>query len=247
MQSDISTGDKPSGEHLSVLSYKGEHATIGGIGIIHGLASNDELLLLLTLSLGLSSFFMILLGLTVFTLGVVFGMIIFSILIKLPFSELGQERFVKWFNVTISILTLFYGIYILAGGETLNILPVKTHVMGSALLLVSLFLGIKHSMDADHIVAISSMLLRAPDLKNSITLSISWALGHMLTASIITFILYQFKAAILGEILSNFESIVGVMLITIALLTLAWEFEIISWGRHSHSHTHEDGTTHSHH
>ena len=54
--------------HINVLNYKGEHAAIGGIGIIHGLASNDELLLLLTLSLGLASFLDIFVGLVIFTI-----------------------------------------------------------------------------------------------------------------------------------------------------------------------------------
>ena len=42
--------------HINFLEYKGDHAAISGIGILHGLASNDELLLLLTLTLGFSSF-----------------------------------------------------------------------------------------------------------------------------------------------------------------------------------------------
>jgi len=246
MTHETSSTTNISHSHLNILEYKGEHATIGGIGIIHGLASNDELLLLLTLSLGITGLLGIFLGLTVFTIGVVIGMVTFSTLIKLPFSELGREKLIKWTNVVIATLTLTYGIYILLGGETINILPLPGTGMEGALYLIALILGIKHSMDADHVVAISSILLRAPSLKNTITLSITWALGHMLTASIITFILYVFRRAILDELLANFEIIVGIMLIVIALLTFAWEFDIITWGKHSHGHQHEDGTVHNH-
>ena len=139
-----------------------------------------------------------------------------------------------------------YGIYSLLGGETINFLSSLENNLQGGLFSIAFILGIKHSMDADHIVAISSIILRSPSLKNSITLSISWALGHMLTASIITFILFGLKETVLELVLSNFEVIVGVMLILIALLTLAWEFDIISWGKHSHGHAHEDGTIHSH-
>lgn len=246
MSPDPSTATDISHAHLNVLKYKGEHATISGIGIIHGLASNDELLLLLTLSLGLSSFLNIFIGLTIFTLGVVAGMIVFSTLIKLPFSEMNREKVIKWVNVTIAIGTLFYGIYSLSGGETLNFLPIAEDGLTGSLYFLALILGMKHSMDADHVVAISSILLRAPTMRKTITLSISWALGHMLTASIITFILFGFKDLFLEKILGNFEVIVGVMLIVIALLTLAWEFDIITWGKHTHGHAHEDGLIHSH-
>ena len=232
--------------HINFLEYKGDHAAISGIGILHGLASNDELLLLLTLTLGFSSFLNIFFGLTIFTIGVVIGMIIFSTLIKLPFNSIAREKIIKWVNISIAILTLMYGIYSLLGGETINFLSSLENNLQGGLFSIAFILGIKHSMDADHIVAISSIILRSPSLKNSITLSISWAFGHMLTASIITFILFGLKETVLELVLSNFEVIVGVMLILIALLTLAWEFDIITWGKHSHGHAHEDGTIHSH-
>ncbi len=229
---------------IAVLSFKGEHMAISGIGIIHGLASNDELLLLLTLSLGLSSFYMMLVGLTIFTLGVVIGMMAFGVVIKMPFERFGKENVVKAVNVSISLLTLAYGIYSVSGGETLNLLPFVGEDLSGALLFIALLLGIKHSMDADHIVAISSILIRSPSLGNTLTLSVSWALGHMLTASVITFILYSFRELFLDKYLASFEIAVGIMLIAIALLTLAWEFNIIKFGKHVHSH--EDGTIHSH-
>lgn len=243
---------KLSNNSIQTLSFKGEHATIGGIGIIHGLASNDELLLLLTLTLGLNNFGTIFIGLLIFSFGVVLGMIFYGTLLRLPFSKFGQERVVRIINLTIATLTLGYGLYIIFGGGTVNLLPFITEEFGGALYIIALALGIKHSMDADHVVAISGILLRAPSVKRTVTLSISWAFGHMLTASIITFILYSFKQLFLKRILMNFNYVVAFMLIAIALLTFAWEFNIITWGKHTHSHvdgtvhTHGDGATHSH-
>ncbi|MCE7736777.1 MAG: hypothetical protein GPJ54_17980 [Candidatus Heimdallarchaeota archaeon] len=228
--------------HLQVLSYKGEHATLSGIGIIHGLASNDELLLFLTLTLGISSYLYIFIGLTIFTVGVVIGMILYSSLLKIPFAKYGQERVLRVVNLSIATLTLVYAYFILTGNETVNLLPVISDDLSGALYLVAFILGIKHSLDADHVVAISSILLRAPTLKKTFSLSISWALGHMLTASIITFILFTFREVVLDKFLGSFEIIVAVMLIIIALLTIAWEFNIISFGKHSHGHLHDDHT-----
>ncbi len=111
------------------------------------------------------------------------------------------------------------------------------------LLGLTLLLGIKHSLDADHVVAISSIITRSPSLKNTLKLSFSWAIGHMITAGIITFILFTFKEEILSNYLSSFEAIVGIMLIVIGVLTILWEFDIITWGKHTHGHIHynEDG------
>lgn len=112
------------------------------------------------------------------------------------------------------------------------------------LLTLAFLLGFKHSLDADHVVAVSGMLIRSTTVKKTATLSISWALGHMLTASIITALLFSFKELFLEKILSNFEIIVALMLILIAVFTILWEFNIITWGKHSHGHSHDDGSIH---
>lgn len=111
---------------------------------------------------------------------------------------------------------------------------------------LALLLGIKHSLDVDHVVAISSILVRSPSMKRTTTLSVSWALGHMVTASIITAILFYLKTKFISKLLLNFETIVAVMLIIIAVLTFLWEFNIISFGKHSHGHHHKDGKAHKH-
>ncbi len=106
------------------------------------------------------------------------------------------------------------------------------------LLGLTLLLGIKHSLDADHVVAISSIITRSPSLKNTLKLSFSWAIGHMVTAGIITFILFTFKEEILVNYLANFEALVAIMLILIGVLTILWEFDVIKWGKHTHGHIH---------
>ncbi|MHA2036594.1 MAG: hypothetical protein ACW98X_09190 [Promethearchaeota archaeon] len=93
------------------------------------------------------------------------------------------------------------------------------------ILVISFFLGIKHSLDVDHVVAVSSFLVRSQKFSKTARLSIMWALGHMLTAGIITVIIFFVKDFFLQEILSHFEIIVAIMLIFIGVLTLLWEFK----------------------
>ncbi|MHA1935311.1 MAG: hypothetical protein ACW97A_08515 [Candidatus Thorarchaeota archaeon] len=118
--------------------------------------------------------------------------------------------------------------------------------LSTTLLVIALLLGMKHSLDVDHVVAVSSILTRAPSVKRTSTLAISWSMGHMITAGIITFILFTFRNVFIDVLLANFEIIVAFMLVTIALLTIAWEFDIIKFGKHSHGHLHNDGTVHQH-
>jgi len=113
------------------------------------------------------------------------------------------------------------------------------------MLLVALAfaLGFKHSYDADHLVAVANFLMRSKGLKTVLSMSISWAIGHMLTASIITLILYFLLSEAITLSLSYFEIGVGLMLITIGIFSIAWETKYF----HTHFHFHgEKGHSHSH-
>ncbi len=84
-----------------------------GIGIMHGLASNDELLLLLTVSLGVSSVAEMVVGVGIFSLGVVLGMILFSILFTYPLIKISQEKLNHAVNIVAGSVSIFYGISML--------------------------------------------------------------------------------------------------------------------------------------
>lgn len=105
---------------------------------------------------------------------------------------------------------------------------------------VAVALGFKHSYDPDHLIAVSNILRKADSVKLSIKIGLSWAMGHMLAATIITLIIFLFKGSFLNNVLPHFEKIAGVMLIALGLLSLRDFF-----GLHSHRHSHGD-VVHSH-
>ncbi len=111
------------------------------------------------------------------------------------------------------------------------------------LLALALALGFKHAYDADHLVAVSSFLIRSPNIRNTAAMSLNWALGHMLTAGAITLLLYvAFSDAIVSS-LSYFELGVGAMLIVLGVLGIAWEtgrfhVHFHRHGKISHAHPH---------
>jgi Na+/melibiose symporter-like transporter len=103
---------------------------------------------------------------------------------------------------------------------------------------LALALGFKHSYDADHVVAVSNLLTRSRSLRRTSLMSLSWAAGHMITATIVTVILFAFRDYFLQEFLSHLEVAVAVMLVVIGVLGLLIEFGAIH--RHVHSHEAEE-------
>ena len=100
-------------------------------------------------------------------------------------------------------------------------------------MILSLALGFKHSYDADHLIAVSNILHRVKSIKSGMKIGFSWALGHMLTATIITIILYNFKESVLSVVIPHFEKIVGAMLIVLGFLSLR---QLLAFHSHRHSH-----------
>lgn len=101
-------------------------------------------------------------------------------------------------------------------------------------LALALFLGIKHSFDADHLIAVSSLLQKAKSLRHSVQMAISWAIGHMATAVLVTIVLFVFRDSILSFILDKMEMLIAIMLVVLGLASL-YQARIF----HSHRHVHE--------
>jgi len=105
------------------LTKHGEHKTMFSIGIVHGIASNDELLYLLVISLSVATLGGLLLGVAVFSIGVVAGMILFSIGINYPILRWGSGRVRRVVNTVVAILSILYAALLFAGFGGFNPFP----------------------------------------------------------------------------------------------------------------------------
>lgn len=116
-------GDK---EHLHVHTHRygglGKftrkmhvHHPLFEIGIVHGLASNDELIALFVAGLGVGSLEMLLGGVAVFTVGVVLGMTLFGIVMTLPLQRYDGRKVQSIVNVAAGSMSILYGLMIIAG------------------------------------------------------------------------------------------------------------------------------------
>src|SRR6058998_3080495 len=90
----------------------------------------------------------------------------------------------------------------------------------AAFMVLALVLGFKHSYDADHLVAVSNLITRSGSVRKTSLMSVAWAAGHMVTAAIITVLLYTFRQTLLTEFLAHLDLLVAVMLLGIGVVGL---------------------------
>jgi high-affinity nickel permease len=123
------------------------------------------------------------------------------------------------------------------------------------LFLLALILGIKHAYDADHILAVSTYIVKSTSLSQTLKMSVSWAVGHMATAGIITLLIFIYRDFFLSKALVYFEPVVGLMLIILGIASVLnyKGIEVFHFHTHSskdeghlHAHIHEEGKSHAH-
>ncbi len=124
----------------------------------------------------------------------------------------------------------------------------------AAILGLGLLLGMKHALDADHVVAVSTIVTENRELWRSSLIGAFWGLGHTLTLLLVGIAILFFKLAIPEELALGFEFAVGAMLVLLGLL-VARRIVRERWHLHSHEHkgqthwhwhSHKDTTDHSH-
>ena len=110
-------------------------------------------------------------------------------------------------------------------------------------LALGFLLGAKHALDADHVVAISTIATENRNLWRSCAIGFCWGVGHTVILLIAGLAVLAFRLTISEDWAKLFEAGVGVMLIGLGLsvgLTL-WRERL-----HVHSHTHGDDRNHVH-
>lgn len=114
---------------------------------------------------------------------------------------------------------------------------------GLSILLLGFLLGVKHALDADHIVAVSTIATGNRSLKRSCAIGFCWGVGHTVVLLVAGLAVLGFHLAIPHDTARLFEAGVGVMLIGLGL-SVGWT--LLRERLHVHAHTHDDGTGHLH-
>jgi len=125
--------------------------------------------------------------------------------------------------------------------------------MITALSLIALgfFLGMRHATDADHIIAVSTIVTRQRTLRGGVLIGGLWGLGHTLTIVIVGGAIVVFSVVIPPALGLTMEMTVALMLVVLGLWNLTGLIQTVrdqlggSTAPHAHAHRHGD-YVHSH-
>lgn len=121
-------------------------------------------------------------------------------------------------------------------------------------LSLGFLLGLRHALDADHIVAVSTVLTRSPTVRASGSIGFFWGLGHTLVLLLVGCAVLALNLTIPDTLAIAFEFGVGLMLVGlglsvgIRLIRERWHLHAHEHDseRHLHFHSHQAGADHSH-
>jgi high-affinity nickel-transport protein len=133
-------------------------------------------------------------------------------------------------------------------------------LFGSAgsLLLLGFLLGVRHATDADHVVAVATIVSRQRALRGSALIGAVWGIGHTLTVLAVGGAIILFGVVVPPRLGLAMELAVGVMLVALGILTLTGLGRVISEAAapylrgpsaeeaHGHRHGPDEPSVHGH-
>lgn len=112
-----------------------------------------------------------------------------------------------------------------------------------ALFGLGFVLGLKHALDADHVVALSTFVSQTRSLKQSSWFGISWGLGHTLTLLLVGLVILGFRLTVPEKLALAFEFLVGILLVGLGVNVIR---KTLQGKYHLHVHEHGDAVVHTH-
>jgi high-affinity nickel-transport protein len=106
-----------------------------------------------------------------------------------------------------------------------------------AVLALGFVLGLRHATDADHVVAVTTLVSRERSPRAAIALGALWGLGHSLTLLVVGGSIVVFGLVVPPRLGLSMELSVAVMLIILGTLNLTGAGERLRQGT-SHAHAH---------
>jgi hypothetical protein len=87
-------------------------------------------------------------------------------------------------------------------------------------LFLGFFLGMRHATDADHVVAIATIVSREHSMAGSAVIGAAWGVGHTVTVMAVGAAIIVFGLVIPPQLGMSMEFAVGIMLVLLGVLTL---------------------------
>jgi High-affinity nickel-transport protein. len=122
--------------------------------------------------------------------------------------------------------------------------PALTQLSAFALLGLGLLFGLKHATEADHIVAVSTIVSEQRSLLRSSLVGALWGVGHSIALIFVGIIVLALRVAIPENVANWLEFAVALMIVALGVSALLAALRRRS-DVHLHQHTH-DGVSHVH-
>jgi sulfite exporter TauE/SafE len=121
-----------------------------------------------------------------------------------------------------------------------------------SIIALGFFLGMRHATDADHVIAVTTIVSRQRSVRHAALIGVLWGVGHTITIVLVGSGIILFGLVIPPRIGFTMEFSVGLMLILLGIFNLSgilrWAAETFTPSEqtlHSHPHAHGD-YVHSH-
>ena len=109
--------------------------------------------------------------------------------------------------------------------------------------MLAFSLGLLHAFDADHIMAVTTLSVKRPTIKHSMSFCRSWAIGHGVALLVISSVVLLIGQAIALSVSHIAEQLVGVVLIVIGLWVLG---DTLCSRKQTHIQQIENNRSHEH-
>lgn len=116
----------------------------------------------------------------------------------------------------------------------------------TAALAFGFVLGLRHALDPDHLVAVSTIVSEHKSVGRSTLVGTFWGLGHTASLLAMSVVLLSLRASIPERIALWMEIPVALMLITLGVITILRVTREGDLRIHSHTHAHNETGTHAH-
>ncbi len=113
-----------------------------------------------------------------------------------------------------------------------------------AALALGIILGLRHALDPDHVVAVSTIVSEYRNPLRSFWVGISWGLGHTTTLFVIGIVIIALRLTIPDRLALFLEFAVGIMLVALGA-QVVYNFQKKKIHQHAHGHE-EDAHIHFH-
>src|SRR5437867_12754691 len=114
-----------------------------------------------------------------------------------------------------------------------------------SIITLGFVLGMRHAADADHVVAVTTIVSREHTIRSAAVIGVLWGLGHTITIFLVGSLIILFGIVIPPRLGLTMELSVGLMLILLGILNLSgmmrWITETVTPlqpGQNSHPHGH---------